>query len=56
MKKCNEMSWRKCECCRFLVDITGPDGIKFMCNITGETLLLKNCIYCDEKELESDYV
>ena len=49
MKECNEMSWEKCDGCRFLMDVR-RERVEFLCSITGKTMRLTDCIYCDKEE------
>jgi len=55
MADCNEMSYQKCSGCEFRRDITTYKGIEWMCGITGKTLMLKDCIWCNYEERKITY-
>jgi hypothetical protein len=59
VENCNEMLYMKCSGCEFKHDITAHKGternIEWMCLITGKTLILKDCIWCNYEERKITY-
>ena len=44
-KDINEMSWQKCNACRWLIQLPTQDtGVRLSCLITGNEFVLKECI------------